>query len=147
MEKKTKNSFIDGAISPQFIADSIAKHQHKTNIGGHSIFLGQVRKDEKDGKWVKAIEFTAYPEMAEQKIHEIREAIFDKYPIECMHIYHSLGTVNSGEICFFVFTSSRHRTAAQQACDELTERFKKEVQVWGKEIFEDESYQWKENKN
>jgi molybdopterin synthase catalytic subunit len=41
-----KNSFIEGAISPEKIATSIAHHQHKTNIGGHSIFLGQVRADE-----------------------------------------------------------------------------------------------------
>ena len=74
-----KNSFIEGAISPEKIATSIAHHQHKTNIGGHSIFLGQVRADEIDQKVVKAIEFTTYRELAEQKIATIREDIFEKY--------------------------------------------------------------------
>ena len=51
-----KNCFREGAISSEFIADSIAKHQVKTNIGAHQIFLGQVRIDEIDGKEVTAIE-------------------------------------------------------------------------------------------
>ena len=140
-----KNSFIEGAISPEKIATSIAHHQHKTNIGGHSIFLGQVRADEIDQKVVKAIEFTTYRELAEQKIATIREDIFEKYALTCMHIYHSLGEIKAGEICLFFFFSSKHRKPAQQACDELVERIKAEVPIWGKEIFEDETHQWKEN--
>ena len=97
-----KNSFIEGAISPEKIAISIAHHQHKTNIGGHSIFLGQVRADEIDHKVVKAIEFTTYRELAEQKIATIREDIFEKYALTCMHIYHSLGEIKAGEICLFL---------------------------------------------
>lgn len=145
-ELKIRNSFVEGAILPEKIAASIASHQQKTEIGGHSIFLGQVRADEKDGKKVEAIEFTAYPEIAEQKIAEIREDIFTRYDLICMHVYHSLGRVKAGEVCIFVFTSSRHRKPAQQACDELVERFKTEIHIWGKEIFEDGSCQWKENK-
>lgn len=144
-ELKLKNSFVEGAISPEKIANSIASHQQKTNIGGHAIFLGQVRADEIDGKTVSAIEFTAYKELAEQKIAEIREEIFEKYPLSCMHIYHSLGIIKVGEICLFVFTSSKHRKPAQEACSELVERIKAEVPIWGKELFEDNTHQWKEN--
>jgi molybdopterin synthase catalytic subunit len=77
-EKKTKNIFIQGAIPATFIADSIAKHSTKTSIGGHSIFLGQVRADEIGGKKVTAIEYTTYEEMALEKMNEIREDIFAK---------------------------------------------------------------------
>ena len=45
-EKKPKNVFVEGAITSEFIASSIAKHQTKTTIGAHNIFLGQVRADE-----------------------------------------------------------------------------------------------------
>ena len=51
-----KKALVVGAISPEKIATSIAHHQVKTNIGGHAIFLGQVRADEIDGKTVKAID-------------------------------------------------------------------------------------------
>jgi molybdopterin synthase catalytic subunit len=144
-EKKLRNIFVQGAIEPSFIADSISKHKTKTNIGGHSIFLGQVRADEIEGKTVAAIEYTAYEEMALEKMYEIREAIFEKYPLVCMHVYHSLGKVAAGEICLFVFTSSKHRKVAIEACEETVERIKAELPVWGKELFADETNQWKKN--
>jgi molybdopterin synthase catalytic subunit len=146
MERKPKNIFVEGAISPEKIANSIANHSKKTDIGGHSIFLGQVRADEKEEGTVTAIEYTAYEDMALEKAFEIREAVFAKYPLTCMHIYHSLGDVKAGEICLFVFTSSKHRKAAIDACEELVERIKKELPVWGKEIIGEGQSVWKENK-
>ena len=145
MSKTIKNIFIEGAIHPTFISDSIAKHSTKKDIGAHSIFLGQIRQDVIDGATVQAIEYTAYETMALDKMHEIREAVFSKYDLTCMHVYHSLGVVNTGEICLFVFTSSKHRTVAMEACNEIVERVKAELPIWGKEIFNDESHQWKVN--
>ena len=144
-ERTAKNIFVHGAISSSFIGESIQKHSAKTGIGGHSIFLGQVRADLVEGKTVSAIEYTAYEEMALQKMQEIREEIFIKYPLTCMHVYHSLGQIAAGEICLFVFTSSAHRKAAIEACNETVERIKAELPVWGKELFSDESFQWKVN--
>lgn len=140
-----KNIFLQGPISAVFIADSIQKHNTKTDIGGHSIFLGQVRADVIDNKKVRAIEYTAYEDLAIESMHTIREQIFEKYALTCMHVHHSLGNVLTGEICLFVFTSSPHRKAAIEACSETVERIKAELPIWGKELFEDETYQWKEN--
>jgi molybdopterin synthase catalytic subunit len=144
-ERKPKNIFVQGPVSASFVADSIQKHSTQTTIGGHSIFLGQVRADMINDKKVTAIEYTAYEEMALEKMHAIREDIFSKYELTCMHVYHSLGKVAAGEISLFVFTSSAHRKAAIDACEETVERLKAELPVWGKELFEDETYQWKEN--
>ena len=145
-DKKLKNIFTEGPISSSFIAESIQKHQSNTAIGAHSIFLGQVRKDSIHNKNVIAINYTSYEEMALEKMYEIREAIFAKYPLTCMHVHHSLGRVNTGEVSLFVFTSSAHRKAAIDACEETVERIKAELPIWGQELLEDESYQWKENK-
>ena len=145
-KKKTKKVFVQGAIPPEKIAKSIANHQSKTNIGAHSIFLGQIRADEVDGKIVQAIEYSAYEEMAEQVFHEIRERAFSKFDITCAHIYHSMGRVNTGEICLFVFTSSAHRKIAIEACNFFVEEIKAKVPIFGKELFEDDSHQWKVNK-
>ena len=145
MVMQLKNIFMEGAIPPSFIADSIAKHASKTGIGGHNIFLGQVRADDIDGKKVAAIEYTSNKEMALEKMHEIRESIFEKYAITCMHVHHSLGKVNAGELCLFVFTSSKHRKVAIDACTECVEKIKAELPIWGKELFEGEGYQWKVN--
>lgn len=144
-DRKPKNVFVEGAISPEFIATSIAKHQSKTSIGAHDIFLGQVRADMVDNKTIKAIEYTAYEEMANNKFHEIREATFGKYELSCMHIYHSLGIVNAGQICLFVFVSSPRRKVVFEALEYVVEEIKANVPVFGREIFEDESHQWKVN--
>jgi molybdopterin synthase catalytic subunit len=144
-QKKKQNVFVEGSIHPQFISDSIAKHSSKQNIGGHSLFLGQVRNDTIDSKTVLAIDYTCYKDMAEEKLYEIRERAFAKHELVCLHIYHSLGLVKAGEICLFVFVSSKHRKDAIEACTEIVEAIKKEVPVWGKEIFEDQSHTWKVN--
>lgn len=146
LEKKKKSTFVQGPIASSFIGESIAKHQTKTDIGAHNIFLGQVRKDKVGNKEVAAIEYTAYQEMAEEVIHNIREAVFQKFDLTCMHIYHSLGVVAAGEICLFVFVSSKHRDEVYQASRFVVEAIKKDVPIFGKEIFADNSHQWKENK-
>ena len=143
--KKPKDVFVEGAISAEFIANSIAKHQSKTSIGAHNIFLGQVRADQIEGKTVSEIEYSAYKEMANGKFHEIREAAFNKFDLSCLHIYHSLGTVKIGEICLFVFVSSKRRKEVFPAIEYIVEEIKADVPVFGKELFEDKSHQWKVN--
>jgi molybdopterin synthase catalytic subunit len=98
-----------------------------------------------DDKQVQAIEYTSHVEMALETMAAIREDIFAKYALTCMHVHHSLGVIKAGEICLFVFTSSKHRKDAIDACTACVERIKAELPVWGKEIFEGEGYQWKIN--
>lgn len=45
MKDNSKKTFVSGAISPGSIAKVILDHQSKTQVGAHSIFLGQVRAD------------------------------------------------------------------------------------------------------
>ena len=146
MERKIKNIFIEGAISPTKIAESIGHHQSKTKIGTHNIFLGQVRADEIKGKTVSAIDYSAQTEIANQLCHDIREAVFSKHDLSCMHIYHSLGKVKAGEICFFVFVSSAHRPLVFESLSEIVNEIKDKLPIFGKELFEDQSHQWKVNR-
>ena len=140
-----KKVFIEGPISSDFIAQSIAKHQSKTSIGAHNIFLGQVRADVIDDKNVVAIEYTCYEALANEKLHEIREEAFEKFDLICMHIYHSIGTIKSGEVCFFVFVSSKRRKEVYAATEWIVNAVKDRTPIFGKELFEDNSHQWKVN--
>jgi molybdopterin synthase catalytic subunit len=136
---------IEGSISPAMIAESIAFHSRKTTIGAHQLFLGQVRADEFEGKSIVGIEFSAYAEMAEAEIARIREACIVNYNLTCAHVLHSIGEVKTGDLCFWVFVSSPHRTAAFDACKELVERIKQDVPLFGKELFDDGTFRWKKN--
>ena len=63
-----------------------------------------------------------------------------------MHVYHSLGRVNAGEINLFVFVSSVHRNDATEACREMVELIKTKLPIWGKEIFDNDEHTWKINR-
>mgnify|MGYP000318122324 FL=1 len=141
-----KNFFLNGPISPDFISNSIYKHQIKHNIGAHNIFLGQVRKDTIKSNVVSAIEYSAYEQMANKKITEIRESTFEKFDLTCLHIYHSLGVVEVGQIGFFVFVSSSRRKNVYDATKFIVDMIKNTVPIFGKEIFENNEYNWKVNK-
>ncbi len=146
MDKNKKhNFFVEGPITPEMIASSISGHQRKTNIGAHQIFLGQVRADLKESKTIAAIEYSAYRPMADEVLEKIREEIIVEYELTCAHVKHSLGKINSGEICFWVFVSSPHRNAAFKACEATVNRIKSEAPIFGKELFDDLSHQWKVN--
>ena len=143
--KKRKNPFKQGPILPLFIADQIAKHQHKTEIGAHDIFLGQVRKDSIKDSHVVGIEYSCYEDMAIEAMHEIREEVFETFELTCMHIYHSLGLVKTGEICLFVFVSAPRRKTVFEALEFTVEAIKNKVPIFGKEILANDSHVWKEN--
>ena len=69
-KKKIKNSLVQGPITPEKIANSIAHHQVKTNIGAHDIFLGQVRADEIEGKNVVAINMSKFYDKNKKKMYK-----------------------------------------------------------------------------
>lgn len=140
----SKNIFVQGAISPEKIAESIARHPN--TIGGHSLFLGQVRADKVRHLNVTAIEYTAYEALALSIFCEIKKELFKQYPLIHICFYHSLGRVKAGKICLLAATAAANRQPATAACNELVERIKKDLPVWGKELFENQQHQWKENK-
>ena len=142
MTKKKHSVLVNGPITSDFIGNSIAKHSTKTNIGAHAIFLGQVRKDLKDNTAVANIEYSAHNEMAEKIFEAIREQAFEKFDMVCMHIYHSLGKVNVGEVSLFVFVSCKHRAQSFEALEWIVEEIKHKVPIWKKENYENGNYSW-----
>ncbi len=150
---KVKDIFTEGPIDPAFVGQSIAKHATRKDIGAHEIFLGQVRADavvraddHPPDTSVTAIEYTAYRDMALERMTAIREEAFAKWPsITCMHVHHSLGVVKAGELCFMVFASAAHRIAAREAVAWLVDRIKAELPIFGKEILTDSTGVWKNN--
>jgi molybdopterin synthase catalytic subunit len=135
-----------GAVSVEIIASEIEILGNRKDAGGHSIFLGQVRADLREGKRVKAIEYSAYEEMVRVEAEKIREAVINEFnDVLDIVIIHSLGVVMTGEISMFVLVSAGHRDHATKACRQAVELIKERLPVWKKEIFEDNTYLWQEN--
>lgn len=135
--------FQKGAIKPSLVTRCIASAGSKNESGGYSIFLGKVRVDRIKSSSVTSIEYTAYEEMAIDRIHEIRCNLMNRFALSELIIRHSLGMVKAGEICFLVMAAARHRKEAFEACRVAVDEVKESVPVWGKEIMSNKTNKWK----
>ncbi|MDX2196903.1 MAG: molybdenum cofactor biosynthesis protein MoaE [Cytophagales bacterium] len=138
--------FINGPISSDMVANCISALQANHQAGACNIFLGKVRNDMVHDKEVQAIYYTAYQDMAIDCINDIVNQLLKQYNILSINIQHSLGVVHAGEICIMVMVAASHRQDAINTCETLVNRIKKEVPVWGKELYDNDQYTWKINK-
>jgi len=137
---------IDGPVTPSVISGTVAKYGENPDTGAHSIFLGQVRKDLIEGKYVKAIDYSAYEEMVIMEADKINKTILSEFDdVKAIDIIHSKGIVKSGEISLLVMVSAGHRQQAAGACAKAVELIKEKLPIWKKEIFEDDSQKWKQD--
>jgi molybdopterin synthase catalytic subunit len=135
-----------GPVTPEIISATISKLGSRSDTGGHSVFLGQVRADTVDDRTVAGIEYSAYDRMVNDEAGKILNEISGTYnDVMAMEIIHSTGFVRAGEISLMVIVSAGHRDHAILACRQLVELVKQRLPVWKKEIFEDESHRWKGN--
>jgi len=141
------NDFLtEGPVTRDIISAELSKLGSMTDSGGHSVFFGQVRADLSGVRRVKAIEYSAYGSMvvveAEKIINKIRSEFED---VREVRIIHSAGIVMAGEISLFVLVSAGHRQQAMEACSKTVDLIKKSFPVWKKEIFEDNTHEWKQD--
>lgn len=137
---------IDGPITPELISSLVVNFGNDPDSGGHSIFLGQVRRDLVDGKYVRAIEYSAYEEMLVSEANKIKKSILSEFTdVKKIEIYHAKGVIKTGYISLIVAVSAGHRHHAIAACSKAVELIKEKLPVWKKEIFEDNTGLWKEN--
>lgn len=138
------NYLIKGPVSNGLITSVIERMSERTDAGGHTFFLGQVRADKIEGKSVKAIEYSAYENMVEAEADKIKRSVMDEFSdVKSVEIVHSTGVVKAGEISLFVAISAGHRNQALEACSKAVEMIKERLPVWKKEIYGDDSHRWK----
>jgi molybdopterin synthase catalytic subunit len=137
--------FVEGSISVALVAGAIASYEPSLHTGAHSLFLGQVRADERETGRVEAIRYTAYIPMAVAKADEIARDTALQFGLQSIRIVHSLGEVPVGGISLLVMAVAKHRVAAIEACAHAVERIKKELPVWGEEILANGHALWKLN--
>jgi molybdopterin synthase catalytic subunit len=137
---------IVGPVTQAIISQVIENAGKRNDTGGHSIFLGQVRADNINGKFVRAIEYSAYDAMVKAEADKIKEIILSEFSdAKTVEIVHSTGIVSAGEISLFVMVSAGHRQHATEACSRTVELLKDRLPVWKKELFDDDSSEWREN--
>ncbi len=124
-------------IDYQQVTEAVRSH----NAGAVILFLGTVR-EMTQGRQTIALDYDAYPEMAESKMAEIASEATERWQMEKVVIVHRLGHLELGDISIAVAVSSPHRQAAFDAGKYLIDELKRRVPVWKKENWADGSTEW-----
>ena len=138
--------FVEGPIPSSMIKSMIDTASETENTGALNLFLGQIRADDISSKTVTGIDYSCYESMAIKAFESIISEAYKLFELENMVIYHSLGLVPVGGISLAVFVTSIHRKQSFLGLEWIVESIKKNVPIFGKEIFEEGDYKWKVNK-
>ena len=103
--------------------------------GAIATFIGTTRNNNQ-GRRVIALDYEAYPEMAEKELARLGEEAKKKWNIQRMTIVHRIGPVQITEPSVMIAVSAAHRSDAFEACRFAIEEIKKSVPIWKKEVFE-----------
>src|SRR2546426_8074798 len=98
-------------------------------------FIGTTRNNN-EGRRVIALDYDAYPEMAEKELARIGEQAKKKWKVQRIAIVHRIGPVQITEPSVVIAVSAAHRADAFEACRFAIEEIKKTVPIWKKEVFE-----------
>src|SRR3954467_6276889 len=77
----------------------------RPGCGGVVLFLGTVR-DLTDGRVTAALDYEAYPGMAEKKLAEVEQETRGRWPVGAMALVHRLGRLEVGDVSVAVAVSS-----------------------------------------
>ncbi len=120
---------------------SLTEQVRRADCGAVVAFLGTVR-DLTAGRVTVALDYEAYPEMAEKKLAEIEKETRQRWPVGEIVLVHRLGHLEVGEVSVAVAVSCPHRGQAFEACRYAIDRLKEIVPIWKKENWADGSTEW-----
>jgi molybdopterin synthase catalytic subunit len=120
---------------------ALTEQVRRGDCGGVVLFLGTVR-DLTDGKVTTALDYEAYPGMAEKKMTEIEQETRSRWPVGEIVMVHRLGHLEVGEVSVAVAVSCPHRAEAFEACRYAIDRLKELVPIWKKENWADGATEW-----
>ncbi|MGB7951947.1 MAG: molybdenum cofactor biosynthesis protein MoaE [Candidatus Binatia bacterium] len=121
----------DKAIQLQELVDFVTDPE----AGAIATFIGTTRNNN-DGRRVIALDYEAYPEMAEKELARLGDEAKKQWAICRMAIVHRVGPVQITEPSVIIAVSSAHREAAFAACRFAIEEIKRTVPIWKKELYE-----------
>ncbi len=120
---------------------ALTEQVRRAGCGAVVTFLGTVR-DLTGDRVTVALDYEAYPGMAEKKMAEIERDTRARWPVGDIALVHRLGHLDVGEVSVAVAVSCPHRAQAFEACRHAIDRLKELVPIWKKENWADGGTEW-----
>ena len=120
---------------------ALTEAARRADCGAVVLFLGTVRDLTRERVTV-ALDYDAYPGLAEKKMAEIEAETRQRWPVGEIVIEHRLGHLDIGAVSVAVAVSCPHRAQAFEACRYAIDRLKELVPIWKKENWADGSTEW-----
>jgi molybdopterin synthase catalytic subunit len=122
---------VDKPINLQELVDFVSDPE----AGAIATFIGTTRNNN-EGRRVIALDYEAYPEMAEKELARLGDEAKNKWQICRIAIVHRIGPVQITQPSVIIAVSAAHREAAFAACRFAIEEIKRTVPIWKKEVYE-----------
>jgi molybdopterin synthase catalytic subunit len=123
----------DRPIVPESPADPSA--------GACVTFEGRVRNED-GGRPVSALEYEAYPGMAEREGAKVVEEAVHAFGVREVRCIHRVGRLGVGELAVWIAVTAGHRDEAFRACRFVIDEIKRRVPIWKKEVYADGADRW-----
>jgi molybdopterin synthase catalytic subunit len=120
---------------------ALTERVRRPHCGAVVLFLGTVR-DLTGAQVTVALDYEAYPGMAEKKMAEIEADVRRRWPVGEVAMIHRLGHLEVSEISVAAAVSCPHRAQAFEACRHAIDRLKELVPIWKKENWADGTSEW-----
>jgi molybdopterin molybdotransferase len=92
-------------------------------------FRGVVRGEE-NSQPIAALEYEAYPKMAEREIRHLLEDISGRHPCLAAKVIHRVGIVPVGEAAIYLGVAAKHRAEGIALLGEFMDGLKRDVPIW-----------------
>ncbi len=128
----------------QIDSASLLSELAPSGAGAGCAFLGMVRPEQRDGRSLTALDYSAYEEMALEQMKAVRDRAIAKFDLLEAVIVHRLDRVELGEASILVATWSEHRSESFDSCRWIVDTVKVDVPIWKKDVWADGSASWVE---
>lgn len=108
--------------------------------GGLVAFVGRVRNHHA-GRTVVALEYSAYPDMAEAVAAAVLREAESRWPVRASAA-HRTGRLEVGDVAVVVVTSGGHRDEGYAANRWIIDALKARVPIWKREWYADGTSDW-----
>jgi molybdopterin synthase catalytic subunit len=106
------------------------------HVGGVVTFWGVVR-DREDGQPIRALDYTAYREMADHQFRKLLDAARQRWPVQRIRVIHRLGVIPVGAPSLLVRVEAAHRAEAFAAAQFIIDELKQKVPIWKQSVRQD----------